>query len=409
MGVRGTRRLAARLTIGVSVLLVTIGQAAFPIPVAAAASRSAAADCGVPIAVAAGADHPLVLESNRAVWGWGFNFDGELGTGNTASSETPVPSQMTGATAIAAGSIHSLALKSDGTVWGWGDNSVGQLGTGSTSAPSYAPVTTPVQVINLNGVIAIAAGAFPSLALKSDGAVWAWGNNASGELGNGTTTDSAVPVRVSGLSGVTSIAGGSAHSLAAKSDGSVWGWGSNGYGQLGQPPPATPMSNTPTLPSPVSGGGKVNPSSHGAGGNGLPRLRRAGMLSAELASSTIFTLAVRIYGVNGTVTSVAGGFWHSLALTSDGGVWTWGDNYYGELVTGVGQYDFVPPQEVALSWVVSIAAGRGTSVAVRGDGTVWAWGYNYRTFPMQLSGIAGASLVADGNHQFLVLDASSEV
>jgi len=113
-------------------------------------------------------------------------------------------------TAIAGGLLHSLALKSDGTVRAWGQNTSGQSGNGTVTFGS----NTPVQVSGLSGVAAIAGGDIHSLALKSDGTVWAWGYNLDGELGNGTYTDSNTPVEVSGLSGVTVIAGGGFHSLA---------------------------------------------------------------------------------------------------------------------------------------------------------------------------------------------------
>ena len=136
-------------------------------------------------------------------------------------------SGLTGVIALAAGSWHNLALKSDGTVWAWGDNGSGQLGDGSTTDRS-----TPVQVSGR--VIAIAAGSYHSLALKSDGAIWAWGSNGSGQLGDGSTSYyNSTPVPVSGLSGVIALAAGSSHTLALKSDGTVWAWGSNYDGQLG--------------------------------------------------------------------------------------------------------------------------------------------------------------------------------
>src|SRR5207248_15835 len=136
-------------------------------------------------------------------------------------------SDLTGVAAITGGENHSLALKSDGTVWAWGVNGYGQLGDGTTTNSS-----TPVQVRDLSGgylsgVVAVAGGDLHSLALKSDGTVWAWGYNGDGELGNGTTTNSSWPVQVrdlSGgyLSGVVAVAGGNLHSLALKSDGTVY-------------------------------------------------------------------------------------------------------------------------------------------------------------------------------------------
>ena len=148
---------------------------------------------------------------------------------------------LNGVIAVAAGGEQSLALKSDGTVWAWGRNDVGQLGDGTT-----AERHTPVQVHTLNGVTAIAAGQAHNLALKSDGTVWAWGGNDAGQLGDGTTTTPRPsPVQVHNLNGVTCVDAGDNHSLARKSDGTVWAWGGNGDGQLGDGNP------TSFRPSPV--------------------------------------------------------------------------------------------------------------------------------------------------------------
>src|SRR6266446_1181073 len=117
------------------------------------------------------------------------------------------------------------SARGQGTVWAWGLNGSGQLGNGT-----FTNSNTPAQVSGLSGVTAIAGGAEHSLALKSDGTVWAWGYNALGQLGNGTFTGSNTPVQVSGLSGVTALAVGFSHSLALKSDGTVWAWGFNNEG-----------------------------------------------------------------------------------------------------------------------------------------------------------------------------------
>src|SRR3990167_9473446 len=91
----------------------------------------------------------------------------------------------------------------------------------------------PIQVSSLSGVIGVAGGYYHSLALKSDGTVWAWGWNGYGQLGDGTTTIRKTPVQVSGLSGIIDMAGGVGHGLALRSDGTVWAWGRNSDGQLG--------------------------------------------------------------------------------------------------------------------------------------------------------------------------------
>ena len=136
---------------------------------------------------------PSIRKSDGTVWAWGSNNKSQLGDGTTTNSSTPVqsaPGVLTGITAVAAGNEHSLALKSDGTVWAWGSNSNGQLGDNSTTDHAV-----PVQVSGLTNVTAIAAGVNFSLALKSDGTVWAWGYNGSGQLGDSSTTDRWTPVQ----------------------------------------------------------------------------------------------------------------------------------------------------------------------------------------------------------------------
>jgi len=181
-------------------------------------------------AIAAGEVHTVVLKQNGTVWAWGWNWSGQLGDGTQTERHTPVQvSGLSNVTAIAAGSSHTLALKEDGTVWTWGNNSKGQLGDGTTTERD-----TPVQVSGLSNVTAISAAWDYTVALKQDGMVWAWGNNGNGQLGDGTTTDRHTPVQVSGLStNVSAISAGDYYMAARKLDGTVWAWGDNGSGQLG--------------------------------------------------------------------------------------------------------------------------------------------------------------------------------
>jgi hypothetical protein len=164
-------------------------------------------------------------------------------TGNEGLAAPVQVVGLSGVVAIAGGFGHCLALKSDGTVWAWGHGLYGQLGDGNFYGDFYTggiqSVATPVQVIGLSTVVAIAAGRSDhNLALKSDGTVWAWGAGGDGEIGDGNFYTSphygvAAPVQVSGLSPVAAIACGARHSLALKTDGTVWAWGSGVEGQLG--------------------------------------------------------------------------------------------------------------------------------------------------------------------------------
>ncbi len=198
-------------------------------------------------AVAAGALHSLVLTSTGAVLAWGFNTDGELGDGTTANSDVPVAVKLpagTKVTALAAGGYYSLALTSSGTVLAWGYNADGELGDGSSvnsdmpvkvKLPARTKVTAIAAGGSLYGVGSYVAGPGHSLAVTSTGAVLAWGDNADGELGDGTTAKSEVPRKAKLPAGtkVTAVAAGELQSLAVTSKGAVLAWGGNNFGQLG--------------------------------------------------------------------------------------------------------------------------------------------------------------------------------
>ena len=210
------------------------------------------------------------LRSDGTVWAWGGNTNGALGNASMAEyAQTPV--QVTGltqVTAIAGGSGAGYALKADGTVWSWGANWAGELGDGAacdTRSGNGCLSRIPVRVAGLTGVAAIAGGGSGGYALKTDGTVWAWGGNDRGELGNGdgcaqgTGCAARSPVAVSGLADVTGIAGAQGGGYALKTDGTVWAWGENTHGELGNGAGCDqPAGCVSRVPVPVTGLARVS-------------------------------------------------------------------------------------------------------------------------------------------------------
>lgn len=193
--------------------------------------------------VAGGASHTIALKSDGTVWTWGGNASGQLGDGGTTSRKlaaqvkTAASAFLTSVVAIAAGDNFCAAVKSDGTVWTWGVNASGQLGIGSITTQKFAVQVKLTGGAALTGVRDIACGSTHGVALKTDGTVWAWGNNGNGRLGNGTTTQANNPVQVKTnsttfITSANAVAAGASHSLVLKTDGSVYACGLNSSGQL---------------------------------------------------------------------------------------------------------------------------------------------------------------------------------
>lgn len=297
--------------------------------------------------------HSAALTDDGTVLTWGSGATGRLGNGSDITGRyTPeAVAGISGVVDIAAGGNHTLALKSDGTVWAWGSNYYGQLGLDEDSYVSK--MTTPVQVSNLTDVIQIAAGHDFSLALKSDGTVWAWGRgNLRGQLGTGYFDGSHVPVQTTNLSGVTQIRAFASWALALKSDGTVWAWGDNGKGQLGDGTTAhraTPgrvlnISNVVAIDAGESQGGAVT----SEGSLWVWGSNSGGQLGNGTTTTSAITTPIQVTGLAG-VTQIAVGGEFMIAMTSDGSVWAWGKNETGQLGDGTTTDALTPVQTLGPS------------------------------------------------------------
>ncbi|WP_411113916.1 RCC1 domain-containing protein [Streptomyces sp. 029-5] len=279
--------------------------------------------------------HGLALLTDRTVQSWGANNSGQLGDGSVFSHNAPGQVvNLSHATDIAAGGTHSLALLADQTLVAWGQNNYGQLGNGTNMDSSV-----PVRVEGLNKVIAIAAGLSHSLALREDGTVWAWGHNTNGQLGDGTSASRNVASRVSELAGVTLIAAGANHNLALVggpgSGGGVMAWGHNATGQLGDDSTTnryTPVKTQDAWSCDVS---RIAAGCHHSLAVTGPdsTLHAWGKnTSGQLGDGTTDqrNTPVSVPGLTG-VQLVTGGREHTTALLGDNTVRSWGANSSGQL------------------------------------------------------------------------------
>jgi alpha-tubulin suppressor-like RCC1 family protein len=350
----------------------------------------------MPVAAIPPPHGPLVVRSALA---WGSNSRGQVGDGSTAV-HFAVPVQPfglgRGVTHVAAGWDFTLAVQ-NGTVLAWGNNDTGQLGDGTLDRRLI-----PTAIPTLTNVTRVSAGYAHSLALRSDGTVWAWGANSHGQLGNGTQGDRRQPVRVSNLTGVTDIAAGQAHSLALRSDGTVWAWGNNETGQLGD-------GTFDVRLRPVKVLGLANVVQVAAGSFHSMAVRsdgvafgwganRAGQLGDGSRSSRV--VPGRVSFLAG-VTQLAAG-WNRTHALSNSRVYWWGEDC--ECDGGNG-----PPvlHSVDLTGVAGIASGWYTFLAIRSDGTLWWWGSGTGS-PLDpvLVPAAGGAIQADGGgaHTVVVVE-----
>jgi alpha-tubulin suppressor-like RCC1 family protein len=348
------------------------------------ASPTAAAGGGGSVsgrAIAAGRIHTCALRANGAVACWGKNDLGQLGDGTTTDRRTPVAvSRISNAVAIAAGVFHTCALLADGVARCWGDNRNGQLGDGTTSER-----LVPVAVTGLANAVAITAGNFHTCALLADGTARCWGANGNGQLSDATRTDRLAPVPVSGLpAAAAAIAAGGAHTCALLADGTARCWGDNANGQLGD-------GTTTERLAPVPVGGLSNAVAIAAGGAHTCAVIAVGSVrcwgdngSGQLGNGTTTDRPTPgiVNGLSPAVVGLATGTAHTCILFVDSTVRCVGDNSDGQLGDGttadrlflVAVATLVDRVTVDFRDAIALAAGVASTCAVTPNGGVFCWG-----------------------------------
>jgi alpha-tubulin suppressor-like RCC1 family protein len=323
-------------------------------------------------AVEVGRDFSFAIDAYGGLWVWGNNESARLGVGTRTTRErSPNPDVfdhfigeiidnnnkmspvkiMTDVVSVSAGSMNAMAITTDGSLWAWG---FGIFGDGYVRTSAYSPVRV------MEDVVSVSAGFGHTMAITTDGSLWAWGNNIEGELGNGTGGHNRyskyTPIKI--MTDVVSVSAGFGHTMAITTDGSLWAWGWNSFGQLGD---GTQGENRH---SPVK--------------------------------------------VMDNVVSVTAGLYHTMAIRTDGSLWGWGVNWSGEIGDGTidrrewseeeGFWFFRnrPTPVKVMESVVSVSVADRHTMAITTDGTLWAWGDVYGIGPNRI--MDSVSMVSTADH-----------
>jgi alpha-tubulin suppressor-like RCC1 family protein len=266
--------------------------------------------------VACGSYHTVAIKTDGTLWIWGYNFYGQLGDSTTTNRSSPVQTIAGGTNwkQVACGSSYTAAIKTDSTLWTWGYNNKGQLGD-STIISKSSPVQTICGGTNWKQV---ASGSYYTAAIKTDGTLWNWGYNSYGGLGDSTATDRSSPVQtICGGTNWKQVACGDGHTVAIKTDGTLWACGYNKHGQLGD-------STITHRSSPVQ---------------------------------------IITGGTNWK--QVVCGYHHTVAIKTDGTLWNWGRNNYGQLGDNTTTNRSSPIQTIAGGTNWKQVSGRLTTAAVQ--------------------------------------------
>jgi alpha-tubulin suppressor-like RCC1 family protein/tRNA A-37 threonylcarbamoyl transferase component Bud32 len=323
--------------------------------------------------IATGGMHSCGIDAEQTVVCWGGNDRGQLAnTAQQRATEAVPIAYATGVQSVEAGSFHSCAMRALGSVVCWGENSEGQLGGGTTGPPGVARISS-------NRFYSLTLGSAHTCGVGRDGVAYCWGSNASGQLGDGTFTPRSSPTAVRWNGGaLASLAAGWSHTCALTRDGRAFCWGDNARGQLGD----GTQSSTRNTPTPVSGDltfrALAAGAAHTCGVSARGTVYCWGQnASGQLGDGTSTDRSGPTPLATGLeLVQVSAGGRHTCALDRAGNAYCWGQNNYGQLGNGTLESSPVPTRVSTAARFLTIRSSGSHTCAVATDGSDYCWGYN---------------------------------
>lgn len=318
------------------------------------------------------------------LYAWGFNGYGRLGLNDTNNRSSPVQVGTANWTSVTGGNNTTLAIKTDGTLWGWGYNVHGSIGDGTTVSK---PIPTQIGSLTNWKTVFSGPGGYSGGAIKTDGTLWVWGIGSNGVLGLTDTTYRSSPIQVGLLTNWKTVSFQSDVTAALKTDGTLWTWGRNAYGTLGQGE-VTTFSRS----SPVQVGSDTNWNSIASNGGTIAATKtngtlwiwgrnNFGQLGRGNTTNSAFPIQVGLLTNWASISttqvnniSMGGGF--VVAVKTDKSMWGWGNNSFGQMGMGF-TVNLSSPQQVGggTTWS-QVAATNESVIALSITNFLWAWGNN---------------------------------
>jgi alpha-tubulin suppressor-like RCC1 family protein len=319
--------------------------------------------------ISIGTYNSAALKTNGTLWTWG-NGSSQLGLNDEVSRSSPTQvGSTTNWSQVDTGFDSTIATKTDGTLWTWGGNFYGQLGNnvGPQSVFDQRPKSSPTQVgVSTNWNKVGSSDRYTVMATKTDGTLWTWGRNHQGQLGHNDRVDKSSPTQIGSGTDWNLLCTSTYTTLAIKTNGTLWSWGSNSWGQLGL--------------------------------NFVSGYRSS---PVQVGSATNWS-------------QVSGSWFSTMAIKTDGTLWSWGNNSNGQLGLNDRTYRISPVQMgTDTNWSL-ISVGNYSTIATKTDGTLWTWGRNHngqlgeddivnRSSPVQVGIATNWTQINAGQHNNLAI------